>query len=107
MARNIHARRVLIENAIADTIGSFHLDALSSGVSLKVEVDLQLTLLAGTLYRLLAEHFGQSHEGERPCALFRYFMHASGEVVVARGRLAVRFARRAHNPVLEKTGLAD
>ena len=102
-----YARRVLIENAIADTIDFFHLDALSSGVPLKVEVDLQLTLLASTLYRLLAEHIGQGHERERTRTLFRNFVHASAQVVVASDRLTVRFGRRAHNPVLEKAGLAD
>ena len=107
MARNMHARRALSENAIADTIDFIHLDALSSGVPLKVEVDLQLTLLAGTLYRLLAENIGQGHERKRPRALFRNFMHTSSEVVVASDRLTVRFGRRAHNPVLEQTGLAD
>ena len=102
-----YARRVLIENAIADTIDFFHLDALSSGVPLKVEVDLQLTLLAGTLYRLLAEQIGQGHERERPRTLFRKFVRASADVVVASDSLTVRFGRRAHNPVLESAGLAD
>ena len=102
-----YARRVLIENAIADTIDFFHLDALSSRVPLKVGVDLQLTLLGGTLYRLLGEKIGQGHERERPCTLFRNFVHASAQVVVASDRLTVRFGRRAYNPVLEKAGLAD
>ena len=100
-----YARRVRIENALADTIDFFHLDALSSGVPVKVEVDLQLTLLAGTLYRLLAERVGQSDEGER--TLFRKFVRASADVVVASDSLTVRFGRRAHNRVLEGAGLAD
>ena len=102
-----YARRVLIENAIADTIDFFHLDALTSGVPLKVEADLQLTLLGGTLYRLLAERIGQGHERERPRTLFRKFVHASADVIVASDSLTVRFGRRAHNPVLEAAGLAD
>ena len=100
-----YARRVRIENAIADTIDFFHLDALSSGVPLKVEVDLQLTLLAGTLYRSLAQRVGQSHERDR--TLFRRFVRASADVVVANDSLTVSFGRRAHNRVLEGAGLAD
>ena len=102
-----YARRVLIENAIAHTIDFFHLDALSSRVPLKVEVDLQLTLLGGTLYRLLGEQIGQGRERERPCTLFRNFVHASAQVIVASDSLTVRFGRRSHNPVLERAGLAD
>ena len=45
-----YARRMLIENAIAEAIDFFHMDALSSQVPLRVEVDLQLTLMASSLY---------------------------------------------------------
>ena len=50
-----YAALVLVENTIAETIDFFHSDTLSSAVPLKVAVDLQLTLLGGTLYRLLGE----------------------------------------------------
>ena len=43
----------LIENGIADSIDFFHMDALSSAVAMKVDCDLQLTLMASSLYRLL------------------------------------------------------
>ncbi len=33
---------------------AFHLDALSSGLALNVDVDTTLTVIAGNLYRLLA-----------------------------------------------------
>lgn len=102
-----YARRVPTENAISDTIDFFHLDALSSGVALPVDVDLQLTLLGDTLYRLLAERIGQGHESECPRTLFRKFVRASADVVVASDSLTVRFGQRAHNRVLEGAGLAD
>jgi len=101
-----YARRVLIENTIAETIDFFHLDALSSTVPLNVAVDLQLTLLGGTLYRLLGERLGAAHAHERPRTLFRKFVRASAKVVVRDDSLTVRFGRRAHNPVLEAAGFA-
>ena len=101
-----YARRVLIENTIAETIDFFHLDALSSAVPLNVAVDLQLTLLGGTLYRLLGERLGAAHAHERPRTLFRKFVHPSADVVVRDDSLTVRFGRRAHNPVLEAAGIA-
>ena len=101
-----YARRVLIENTIAETIDFFHLDALSSTVPLNVAVDLQLTLLGGTLYRLLGERLGAAHAHERPRTLFRKFVRASAQVVVRDDSLTVRFGRRAHNPVLEAAGFA-
>ena len=53
-----YARRMVIENAIADAIDFFHMDALSAAVPMKVGLDLQLTLIAGGLYRLLAIRLG-------------------------------------------------
>jgi hypothetical protein len=44
-----YARRMLIENNIEDGVDFFHMDALSSAVALKVNCDLQLTLMASSL----------------------------------------------------------
>ena len=41
-----YAKRMIIENSIADGIDFFHMDALSSAVAMKVNCDLQLTLMA-------------------------------------------------------------
>ena len=45
-----YAQRMLIENGISEAIQFFHLDALSSMVGLKVDFDLQITLMASSLY---------------------------------------------------------
>jgi len=44
----------LASPACNHTLQFFHLDALSSMVGLKVDFDLQITLIASSLYRLLA-----------------------------------------------------
>src|SRR5208283_4196096 len=48
-----YAKRMLIENSISDGVDFFHMDALSSVVAMKVNCDLQLTLMGSSLYRLL------------------------------------------------------
>ena len=53
-----YAQRMVIENSIADGIDFFHMDALSSAVALKVDCDLQFTLMASSLYRLLGQRIG-------------------------------------------------
>ena len=55
-----YAQRMLIENGIADGIDFFHMDALSSAVAMKVNCDLQLTLMASSLYRLLGTELGRN-----------------------------------------------
>jgi hypothetical protein len=49
-----YAQRMLIENHIEDGIDFFHMNALSSAVVLKINCDLQMTLMASSVYRLLA-----------------------------------------------------
>ncbi len=43
-------------------IDFFHMDALSSAVAMKVICDLQLTLMASSLYRLLGVQVGRGYE---------------------------------------------
>ena len=49
-----YARRMIIENVISDAIDFFHMDALSAAVPMKINVDVQLTVIASVLYRLLS-----------------------------------------------------
>ena len=57
-----YAQRMLIENNIEDGIDFFHMDALSSAVAMKINCDLQLTLMASSLYRLLAVRIGNGYQ---------------------------------------------
>ena len=102
-----YARRMLVENAIADAIDFFHMDALSSQVPLKVDADLQLTLMASTLYRLLARNLGGDYATARARTLFRKFAQASARVEIGLDGIQVRLGRRAHNPLLVAAGVAD
>ncbi|MPZ67638.1 MAG: hypothetical protein GEU83_19800 [Pseudonocardiaceae bacterium] len=48
-----YAERMMVENELDAYIGGFHLDALTSGVPLNVDLDTTLTVVAGNLYRLV------------------------------------------------------
>ncbi len=99
-----YARRMLIENQIADGIDFFHMDALSSAVALKVNCDLQLTLMASSLYRLLAARIGHGYEIAESRRLFRDLINASATITVEEKAIVVRFQRRAHNRLLIAAG---
>jgi len=102
-----YAQRMLIENTIAEAIQFFHLDALSSMVGLKVDFDLQLTLMAGSLYRLMADRIGREYARAQPKRIFRNLLDLSARVDVEPARVVVTFDKRAHNPYLVASGLAD
>jgi len=102
-----YAQRMLIENNISESIQFFHMDALSSMVGLKVDFDLQLTLMAGSLYRLLARRIGREYERAQPKTIFRNLLDLSARVEVDAERVVVTIDKRAHNPYLVASGLTD
>jgi hypothetical protein len=102
-----YAQRMLIENHIEDGIDFFHLDALSSAVALKINCDLLLTLMASSLYRLLAVRIGRGYETAKSRHLFRDFIDATAAVTVTATEIEVRFQRRAHNPLLLAAGFGQ
>lgn len=95
-----YAQRMLIENGIADGIDFFHMDALSSGVAMKVNCDLQLTLMASSLYRLLGERIGNGYARAKSRHIFRDFIDATAQLTLSEDEVVVRFQKRAHNPLL-------
>jgi len=99
-----YARRMIIENNIQDSIDFFHMDALSSAVPMKVDCDLQLTLMASSLYRLLGVQVGQGYERAKSRTLFRDFVDATATVDISAQQITVRFQKRAHNPLLLNGG---
>jgi hypothetical protein len=99
-----YAQRMIIENSIADGIDFFHMDALSSAVAMKVDCDLQLTLMASSLYRLLGQRVGNGYETAKSRHLFRDLVEATAQVTITDQELEVRFQKRAHNPLLLAAG---
>jgi hypothetical protein len=99
-----YAQRMIIENRIADGIDFFHMDALSSVVAMKVNCDLQLTLMASSLYRLLGTEIGQGYQTAISRHLFRDFVEATAQVQILEKEIVVQFQKRAHNPLLLAVG---
>jgi len=102
-----YAKRMLIENGISDGVDFFHMDALSSAVALKVNCDLQLTLMASSLYRMLGAQIGDAYTTAKSRHIFRDFIEASARVVISEDSVHVTFGKRAHNPLLLASGFAD
>ena len=102
-----YAQRMLIENGISDAIQFFHLDALSSMVGLKIDFDLQITLMAASLYRLMAEKIGREYERSQAKKIYRNMLDVSATVAVTEDDVIVTIDKRAHNPYLVASGLAD
>jgi hypothetical protein len=99
-----YAQRMIIENGIEDSIDFFHMDALSSAVAMKVNLDLQLTLMASSLYRLFGLRIGNGYEKAKSSHIFRDFIDATAGISITRKEILVQFQKRAHNPHLIAAG---
>ena len=102
-----YAKRLVIANGIADGIDFFHRDALSSAVAMKITCDLQLTLMASSLYRLLGAQVGRGYEEAKGRHIFRDFIDAVGLITLTDHEIIVQYQKRAHNPLLIAAGFAN
>jgi hypothetical protein len=102
-----YAQRMLIENNIADGVNFFHMDALSSAVALKVNCDVQLTLMASSLYRHFGQRIGHGYENAKSRCIFGDFIDASATILIDERTVTVKFQKRAHNPLLLAAGFND
>ena len=100
-----YAQRMLIENGISEAVQFFHIDALSSMVGMKVDFDMQLTLMAGSLYRMMAQRIGREYAHAQAKTIFRNLLDLSGKVEITSTSVVVTLDKRAHNPYLVASGL--
>ena len=71
-----------IENELDAYISGFHLDALSSGVPLNVDLDTTLTVVAGNLYRLFARDLTR-YQTATPDTIWRHFLDDPGTLHIS------------------------
>ena len=96
---------MLIENAIEDAINFFPMDALSSTVPLRIDLNLlQLTLIACMLYQGLAKRLGARYPVAKSRTLLNHFVRAPATVITREDPVIIRLARRAHNNALRAAG---
>jgi len=101
-----YAERMNIENELDAYISGFHLDALSSGVPLNVDLDTTLTVVAGNLYRLFARDLTR-YQTATPDTIWRHFLDDPGTLHITDHGVTCALNLRAHHPQLIDAGYAD
>jgi len=94
-----YARRWRVENGIAEAVKFFHLNSMSSPILTKIHFDVALTMVADTLYTMLARKLRGFEDCDAP-KLYRHFVRGKGSVSIKGSQVTVLFPRRAHNPIL-------
>ena len=100
-----YARRMTIEQRLAEIIRSFCADALSSTVNLNVDLDIMLAVLAQALLAAFRTRLGAGYHAATPDTLQRRFLDSSGTITVTSDQVTVRIDRRAYSPVLRQASL--
>jgi len=99
-----YARRMTIEQRLAEIIRAFHADALSSTVNLNVDLDVMLAVLAQALLAALRARLPGYHSAT-PDTLQRRFLETPGQIITTDQQITVRLERRAYTPVLRQADL--
>lgn len=94
-----YSRRWRVENGIREAVNFFHLNSLSSPILTKIHFDVALTMIADTLYSMLAKKLRGFEECDAP-KVFRHFVAGKGVVKVQDGTITITYPKRAHNPIL-------
>ena len=99
-----YARRMTIEQRLAEAIRSFHLDSLCSQVPLAVDFDVALTVLADIIYRRFARGLHTAYRNQTPDTLRAQLIDGIGELRFTPGHIEVALRRRTHTPALLEAG---
>ena len=100
-----YARRMTIEQRLAEIIRAFHLDALSSTVNLNVDLDVVLCVLAQALLAAFRNRLGPGYATATPDTLQRRFLDTAGTITTDGDTITVTLNRRAYSPVLRQSDL--
>jgi hypothetical protein len=100
-----YARRMTIEQRLAEIIGAFCADALSSTVNLNVDLDVVLCVLAQALLAAFRTRLGPGYATATPDTLQRRFLDTAGTITTDGDTITVTLNRRAYSPVLRQSDL--
>jgi hypothetical protein len=101
-----YARRMTIEQRLAESIRSFHVDALTGAVPLNVDLDVTLSVLANAVCASLRRRLTGYHHAT-PDTLQRRFL-STGGVILNRGHtIVIRLNRRTYSPVLRQADIPE
>ena len=95
----IYALRWLIENNIQENIDFFSLNALSSPIIVKVDFDIAVTLIANTLYKMLAGKF-KLFDKAKPKTIYRNIVEGAAKIYIDSDAIKVIFGKKAFNPLI-------
>ena len=94
-----YSRRWLVETDISEHIDFFHLNRNSSGIVIKVDFDLTMTILTHNLYRLFCKNM-EGYENCEAQTIFDKFLSNPGHVTIEDGNISIKLKKKRTLPAL-------
>lgn len=96
----VYAKRWRVENKLAELVAFFNLNALSSPIMIRIHFDIIWTMIADTLYHLLAQDL-RRFENNHSQTLFKKFIDMPGKIEYDGEVFCLKIRKRAHTPILK------
>ena len=95
-----YANRWLIENKFSELVNFFNLNALSSPFMIRIYFDVVMTIVADTLYRLLADDL-KRFEDCTPKTIFSDFINCRCKGEVVGDEIIIKMKKKATTPIFK------
>ena len=99
-----YSNRWLIENKISEIVDFFNLNALSSPFMIRIYFDVVLTVIADTLYKLLAQDL-KRFEDCSPKTIFHDFINSSCKGIVHGNDVKINMKKKKTTPLFKSNEL--
>ncbi len=99
-----YANRWLIENKFAEIVDFFNLNSLSSPLMIRIYFDVVLTIIADTLYRLLAKDL-KKFELCTPKTIFSDFINCRCIGEVKGDEIIIKMKKKATTPIFKSNSI--
>ena len=94
-----YARRTIIENSLGEQVHFFHVDALSSSVRIKVDLDIVLSVIASGCYKWFASSL-RGYDTATAKKLWETFIDRPGTIRLTDTEVVIRVRRFSRAPLL-------
>ena len=95
-----YSHRWRIENNIAENIDFFNLNSLQSPVIVQVNFDIVMTLIANSLYKILAKKI-RWFEDATPKTISRKFVNIETQINITDDEFLVQYKKNTYNPMIK------
>jgi len=95
-----YSHRWRIENNIAENIDFFSLNNIQSPVIVQVNFDIAMTLIANSLYKILARKIRWFEEAT-PKTISRKFVNIETQINITEQELIIQYKKNTYNPMIK------